>query len=144
MESGERAATGSRHCSSSVEHRRNSTVDSQNRLDDLRPTLMDRAHSEFLNQVVVKGLRAFSDQMPPFHAELVERGLTPEEAAAFDVWLHSWFIADTQHITSIDKVATAERQKFDFILRMAHRGGAGALLGDEPRVVECGRGSLHR
>ena len=94
--------------------------------DDLRRTLMDQAHSEFLCRVLAKGSRAYDDQMLPFAKELIERGLAPEEASAFDAWCHSWFIADTQHITHIDKLTKAERQKFDFILRQAHRSGARA------------------
>jgi hypothetical protein len=97
---------------------------------------MDQAQSEFLNRILVKGFRAFGEEMrPPFHKELVERGLTAEEAAAFDAWLHSWFIADTQHITQIDKLTTAEHHTFDFILRVGHQDGASARYLEANREV---------
>jgi hypothetical protein len=48
--------------------------------DDLRRTLMDHAHSEFLSRVLAKWFRAYDDQMLPFAKELIERRLAPEEA----------------------------------------------------------------
>ena len=96
----------------------------EDRSVDARRTLMDTAQSEWLNRVVAKGFAAFNDQKLPFVKELIDRGLAPEEAGAFDSWCHSWFIADTENILQIDKLAPAERRRIDYILREGHRSGA--------------------
>jgi hypothetical protein len=54
---------------------------------------------------------------------------------AFDAWCHSWSIADTQHMTRIDKLSKAERHIVDYILRAAHLGGARARFLETNREV---------
>jgi hypothetical protein len=92
------------------------------RWDDLRQGRMQQAQSEWLNGVVVKAMRAYGAQSP-YEVELVRRGLTEEEACAFNAWMHSWWFSDTQNIELIDKLTNAERATFDAIIRGQFRSG---------------------
>jgi hypothetical protein len=94
----------------------------QDRADDLRRTLASHAESEWLNRVVAKGLQAYGVGVP-FHAELVQRGLTPEEASAFDAWTMSWWLSDAQYIAHIDKLTKGERASFDAMMRVQYTVG---------------------
>jgi hypothetical protein len=93
----------------------------QNRKEDERRTLSENAQSEWLCRVITKGAIAFDTHVPQ-QDNLMERGFTAEEALAFGFWMHSWWLFDEQQIEHIDKLTTAERARFDALMRAQYQG----------------------
>ena len=84
----------------------------QSRTDDERRTQSDDARSEWLCHVLAKGMKAYGIQLP-YQVELMERGLTAEEAVSFNNYLSSWWLSDQQNITHIDMLSKEDRAAFD-------------------------------
>jgi hypothetical protein len=106
----------------------------QDRTADERRTLSENAQSEWLSRVVVKGMKAYEGRVPNV-SELVERGLTEEEAWAFGTYMYSWWLFDTQNIAHIDKLSKGERVRFDALMRIQYQGEAKRRFFEQARPI---------
>ena len=95
----------------------------QNRTNDEQWMLSEHAQSEWVNRVVAKGMKAYGVELP-FIAELMERGLTADEAWSFLTWTQTFWLSDQQNITHIDMLSKAGRAAFDARMRALYQANS--------------------